>query len=169
MSLPSIQPQESCSKIEDTSLLLAIYSDVCFIKLWIISSHSIQTLASMLATPWNLAGLLGYWQQILTLLLLRVYGCVCDFRLICTGCMWRDRSIHPHGSLRLFNCAKSRLPSVCPSKGAQILSPVLHPESCSIGVITDYCQWSWAYGLKRVLNEFVFSYCYLSDTYNQAA
>lgn len=149
-----------------------MYSDVCFIKLGIISSHSIQTLASMLATPWNLAGLLGYWQQILTLLLLHVYGCVCDFWLICTGCMWRDKSIHPHGSSRLHNCAKSGAGSVCvvgsckPSKGAQILSPVLHPESCSIGVIIDYCQWSWAYGLKRVLNEFVFSFCYLSGTYN---
>lgn len=89
---------------------------------------------------------------------------VCDFWLICTGCRWRHKSVHPHGSSGLHNCAKSRAASVClvglcnSSKGAQILSPVLHPELCSIGVTINYCQWSWAYGLKRVLNDFVFSF-----------
>lgn len=97
---------------------------------------------------------------------------VCDFWLICTGCMWRDKSVHAHGSSGLHNCAKSRADSVCViglCYSSKELSPVLHPESCNIGVIINYCQWSWAYGLKRVLNDFVFSFIvtYLIHTTRQ--
>lgn len=41
-------------------------------------------------------------------------------------------------------------------KWAQIISLVLCCEAYSIIIIVDYCLWSWAYGPKRVLNDFVF-------------